>query len=199
MIAGLGNPGRDYAETRHNVGFMVVEAFGAQRGAVWKREKAFEGDMARVRGACGGELLLLEPATYMNDSGRSVAAVCRYFRIAPQEVAVVFDEINLPFGRPKLSISGSAGGHNGVASLLQHLGDGFRRFRVGIGPRTPPEIDLKDYVLGRPTPEQTKTLQTLMPDYLAGLDLLLAQGVARAMNQINRRTTTDDRSKDQEL
>jgi peptidyl-tRNA hydrolase, PTH1 family len=192
LIVGLGNPGREYAETRHNLGFIIVDAFAAARGAAWKRERDFEGDVARLRRDAGGDLLLLKPATYMNESGRSVAAFGRYFQITPPESAVVYDEINLPFGRTKLSISGSAGGHNGVASLLQLFGDGFRRFRIGIGPRDPPEIDLKDYVLGRLSAAQKTILQQNLPDYLAGLELLLTQGVARAMNQLNRRTTTDD-------
>jgi peptidyl-tRNA hydrolase, PTH1 family len=196
LVVGLGNPGREYAETRHNLGFIIVDAYAAARGASWKRDRGFEGDVARLDRAPGEELLLLKPVTYMNESGRSVAGFCRYFQIPPQEVAVVYDEINLPFGRTKLSVTGSAGGHNGVASLLQFFGDGFRRFRVGIGPREPPEIDLKEYVLGRLSAAQNTILQKLMPDTLAGLELLLTQGVARAMNQLNRRSTTDDCSKD---
>lgn len=197
LIVGLGNPGRDYADTRHNVGFLVIDAFAAARRAAWQRARDFESELARIAAPAGGELVLMKPLTFMNDSGRAVGAFCRYHRITPPEVVLVFDELNLPVGRAKLTVAGSAGGHNGLESVLQQFGDGFRRFRIGIGPRQPPMIDLKDYVLGPLTLAQHSTLTQKMPEFLAGLDLLLEHGVTRAMNQINRRPDSDDRS-DQE-
>lgn len=194
MIAGLGNPGREYAATRHNVGFRVVDAWVARRDGSWAVRREFPADVARLTGPAGGELLAFKPRTYMNESGRALGAFCRYHRIVPPEIVVVYDEVNVPIGRAKISLTGSAGGHNGVASLLQHLGDGFRRFRIGVGPRHPPAIDLKDYVLGKLTPEQEQIFQENLPNYLAGLDLLLTQGVAAAMNQVNRRNVSDDGS-----
>lgn len=198
LIVGLGNPGREYADTRHNLGYLVADAFAAARRAEWMRRREFEAEVARV-GSPLGELHVLKPLTFMNESGRSVGAFSRYYRIAPQEIVVIHDELNLPFGRPKLSVSGSAGGHNGAGSVLQHLGDGFVRFRIGIGPRQPPEIDLEDYVLARLAPEQHSLFQQELPAYLAGLDLLLSQGVACAMNHLNRRPNADDRSNEAKL
>lgn len=198
LIVGLGNPGREYAATRHNIGFIVADAFVHARGGSWACRREFEAEVARVPGGPRPDLMALKPLTFMNDSGRAVAGFCRFHRIVPEEVVVIYDELNLELGATKLSIRGSAGGHNGVQSVLAHFGDGFRRFRVGIGPRHPPEIDLKDYVLGRFTPAQHDTLTHLLPSYLAGLDLLLTQGVAAAMNQLNRRPTSDDRHRSPE-
>lgn len=199
MIVGLGNPGREYAATRHNVGFMVVDACAAAQRAEWGRRREFEADVARVRGPDAGDLFLLKPLTFMNESGRAVGAFCRFYKIEPPEVVVIYDEVQIPTGLAKLTVTGSAGGHNGIASLLEHVGDGFRRLRIGVGPRQPPQIDLKDYVLGQFTPEQLSLFQQHLPEFLAGLDLLITQGVPAAMNRINRRSTVpDDRSSNEE-
>jgi PTH1 family peptidyl-tRNA hydrolase len=192
LIVGLGNPGREYADTRHNIGFRVVETFALAPRAAWEHRREFRADVARISDRGEGDLHLLKPRTFMNESGESVGALARYLRIAPTEIVVIYDEMNLPFGRVKLSVTGSAGGHNGVASVLQHIGDGFRRFRIGIGPRHPPEIDLKDYVLGRLTSAQENIFQQNLPEFLAGLDLLLTQGVSEAMNRLNRKSSSDD-------
>jgi len=198
LIVGLGNPGREYADTRHNIGFVVADAFVRAREGAWMRRREFEADVAKITQGARGDLFVLKPQTFMNESGRAVGAFCRFFRFVPEEVVVVYDELNLDLGATKLSISGSAGGHNGVQSVLTHLGDGFRRYRLGIGPRQPPGIDLKDYVLGRFTPEQQTTLTQLLPATLSGLDLLLTQDVAAAMNRLNRRPPSDDRNRHQE-
>ena len=195
LIVGLGNPGRDYADTRHNIGFVVADAFVRAREGAWTRRREFEADVAKITRGAQGDLFVLKPQTFMNESGRAVGAFCRFFRFVPEEVVVVYDELNLDLGATKLSISGSAGGHNGVQSVLTHVGDGFRRYRLGIGPRQPPEIDLKDYVLGKFTPDQQSTLTQLLPTYVSGLDLLLTQDVAAAMNRLNRRPPSDDRNR----
>lgn len=198
LVVGLGNPGREYADTRHNIGFVVADAFVRAREGAWAHRREFEADVARVPHAGRRDLHVLKPLTFMNESGQAVAAFSRFHRIEPEEIAVIYDELNLDLGAIKLSIRGSAGGHNGVQSLLTHVGDGFRRLRLGIGPRQPPEIDLKDYVLGKFSPEQQTTLTQLLPVYLSGLDLLLTQGVAAAMNRLNRRPPSDDRNRSTE-
>ncbi len=198
MIVGLGNPGRDYAETRHNVGFVVLDALASKARVSWASRREFESEAARFERG-GDTIHLLKPQTFMNESGTAVGAFVRYHRFEPSEVAIVFDEIQLPVGRAKLSSSGSAGGHNGLASVLSHLGGDFVRFRVGIGPRHPPEIDLKDYVLGKFTPEQKTSLSEKIPEILDGLDLLLRQGLEPAMNRVNRRPTHHDRSNEENL
>ncbi|MGH8017662.1 MAG: aminoacyl-tRNA hydrolase [Opitutaceae bacterium] len=195
LIVGLGNPGRDYAETRHNAGFVALDALASKARASWAGRREFESEVARFEQ--GGETIhLLKPQTFMNESGAAVAAFVRYHRLEPSEVVVVFDEIQLPLGRVKLSSSGSAGGHNGLASVLSHLDGDFVRFRIGVGPRHPPAIDLKDYVLGKFTPEQKTSLFQKIPEILEGFDLLLRQGVEPAMNRVNRRPSNHDRNEE---
>jgi PTH1 family peptidyl-tRNA hydrolase len=187
LVAGLGNPGREYERSRHNLGWVAVDAYASKHGLAWKNAGAFDSLVARSELAPGRTLWLVKPLTFMNESGRAVAALARYHKIAPEEVAAVYDDLTIDLGLVKVSVSGSDGGHNGVASLLEHLGTGFARFRLGIGPRHPPEMDLKDFVLAPFTQEQLTTTQQKLTSYVQGLELLLASGPDRAMNQLNRR------------
>lgn len=190
LVVGLGNPGRDYAASRHNAGWRVLDALATQVSVAWRNESAFEAEVARWSPAPGRTLLLAKPQTYMNDSGRAVAALASYFKLRPAAIAVVYDDLAIPLGRVKISERGSAGGHNGIISLLQYLGDGFVRYRIGIGPKSPPQMDLKDFVLGKFTPEQAEFFQQNISAYLSGLRLLIDQGPAPAMNLLNRSATT---------
>jgi len=156
---------------------------------VWKTSTAFAAETARWDHPSGRPVLLAKPTTYMNESGRAARALANYFKLAPRAVAAVYDECNIDLPRVKITTSGSAGGHNGVESLLQELGNGFVRYRIGIGPKEPPQMDLKDFVLGKFTPEQRLAVDQQLPQFLSGLDLLLTDGVDRAMNSINRRET----------
>lgn len=191
LVAGLGNPGRDYAATRHNLGWVVLDALAARHGLTWKSEPAFEAETARWDRAPGGARLLVKPLTFMNESGRSVGALARYYKVPPARIVAVYDDLGLDLGRLKVSVDGGPGGHNGVASLIEHLGPDFIRFRLGIGPKQPPQMDLKDFVLGNFTPEQSLLLQSSLERTLAGLDLLLGSGVDRAMNSLNRRAKNE--------
>ena len=188
VIAGLGNPGAEYVGTRHNVGFDVIDALAAECGVSWKLEKKFSAETARITLA-GQSVVLMKPQTYVNDSGRALGAWLRFFRKPASQAAVVYDEINLDLGRLKLSTRGSAGGHNGIASLLSEAGDGFVRYRIGIGGKIHPEMDLKDWVLGRFTESERATVTSRMPDYLSGLRLLVRVGAEAAMNQLNSQKT----------
>lgn len=190
LVVGLGNPGRDYAATRHNAGWRVLDALAAQASVAWRHETAFEAEVARWSPAPGRTLLLAKPQTYMNDSGRAVAALASYFKLRNAAIAVAYDDLAIPLGRVKINEQGSAGGHNGIASLLQYLGDGFVRYRIGIGPKSPPQMDLKDFVLGKFTPEQAELFQQNISAYLSGLRLLIDQGPAPAMNLLNRSATS---------
>ena len=129
--------------------------------------------------------------TFMNLSGEADGKVSRYFDLPTERISVIYDELNLDLGLTKISVTGSAGGHNGVASLLQHLGDGFVRFRIGIGPKMPVEMDMKDFVLDRFTEEELQLVESNLPDYLNGLNLLIDRGVTVTMNHLNRRTQQD--------
>ncbi len=187
LVAGLGNPGREYDGTRHNLGFVVIDALAAKLRVSWKHQGSFEADVARGELGPGHQVILAKPLTFMNESGRSLRRLADYYRVPISSVIVLYDDFNIDLGRAKISVTGSAGGHNGVASLLEYLSDGFIRYRLGIGPRHPPQIDLKDFVLGSFTPEQQTLVQNTLETHVSGLQLLLTQGVDRAMNSINRR------------
>ena len=187
LVAGLGNPGRDYEKTRHNLGWVVVEALARKHKLTWKAQPQFEAEVARWDAAPGRTCYLAKPLTFMNDSGRALGALARYYQVPVASVVAVYDDLTIDLGLVKVSVTGSAGGHNGVASLLEHLGDGFVRYRLGIGPKEPPQMDLKDFVLGKFSPDQHILTTQLLDQYLSGLDLLLSRGTKAAMNQLNRR------------
>lgn len=191
LVAGLGNPGREYEDTRHNLGWVVVDALVHQLGLAWKKQAQFEAQVARWDRPGRASCLFVKPLTFMNESGRAVGALARYHKLEPVAVAAVYDDTNIDLGRIKVTTTGSAGGHNGVASLLEHLGTGFARYRLGIGPKEPPQMDLKDFVLGKFTPAQHTLIQQTLPTYLNGLSLLLTDGPDRAMNLLNRRANNE--------
>ena len=187
LVAALGNPGRDYEGTRHNLGWLVIDRLAQKHRLSWKTVPAFEAEVARWEPSAGIQRWLLKPLTFMNESGRAVGAFARYHRIPVPSITAVYDDLGLECARRKVSVSGSAGGHNGVASLLEHIGDGFVRYRLGIGPKSPPEIDLKDYVLGTFTPEQHTLIQQKLDHFVSGLERLLDRGPEQAMNELNRK------------
>ena len=187
LVAGLGNPGRDYEHTRHNLGWVVLDAFAKKHGLAWRRALRFEAEVARWDHAPGRTRWLVKPLTFMNDSGRAVAALARFHKLEPAAIAAVYDDLTIDLGLVKVTVTGSAGGHNGVASLLEHLGDGFVRYRIGTGPKQPAQMELTDFVLGKFTPKQTTLLTQQLDTHVQGLDLLLSRGPEAAMNQLNRR------------
>jgi len=187
LVAGLGNPGREYERSRHNLGWVAVDAYASRHGLAWRDAPDFESIVARRDLGPGRALWLVKPQTFMNESGRAVAAMARYHRIGPGDVAAVYDDLTIDLGLVKVSVSGSDAGHNGVASLLEHLGNGFARLRLGIGPKSPPEMDLKDFVLARFTQEQLTLIQQKTETYVQDLELLIRSGPDLAMNQLNRR------------
>ncbi|MFA6960560.1 MAG: aminoacyl-tRNA hydrolase [Opitutaceae bacterium] len=187
LVAGLGNPGRDYDHTRHNVGFVVVEALARQLGLAWQKQRSFEAEVARWDPEPGRTVFFAKPLTFMNESGRALQAMTGFYKIPGTAVTAVYDDLTINLGLVKVSVSGSAGGHNGVASLLERLGNGFARYRIGIGPKDPPQMDLKDFVLGKFTPSQQLLIDQNLERYVSGLRLVLDHGTDRAMNQLNRR------------
>ncbi len=187
LIAGLGNPGREYAATRHNLGFTVVEALAAAEGLKWKSDSRFESLTARWDVRPGITRLLVKPQTFMNDSGRALRALLDFHKVAPDALIVAYDDLNIDLGLVKVSVTGSAGGHNGVASLLEQVGSGFVRYRLGIGGPRPAGMDLKDYVLGKFTSEETSLIDQKLTTFVDGLRLLLTSTPAHAMNLLNRR------------
>ncbi|HLP00916.1 MAG TPA: aminoacyl-tRNA hydrolase [Opitutaceae bacterium] len=187
VLAGLGNPGEEYADTRHNLGWLVLDALASAASLAWTRDRNANAMVARWELPSRPAVLLVKPLTYVNESGQSLRRACDYLRHPPASVAVVYDDLTMPVGRLKISVNGSAGGHNGVQSLIDHLGAGFIRYRIGIGPRTPPQIDLKDFVLGRFPPADRQVIDQQLSHYVKGLELLASRGLEPAMNQLNRR------------
>ena len=189
VIAGLGNPGSKYRNTRHNIGFALVDQLAAKYGATWKHEARFEAEVAVIQ---HGErkLMLLKPQTFMNASGRSLGTVLRYRKQSTDSMLVIYDDLTLDLGRIKLSVSGSAGGHNGIADILTQVGAGFARFRVGIGAKPHKEMDLSDYVLSKFSKDEQTILTDRSPIFLDHLHLILNQGIESSMNTINQRKAT---------
>ncbi len=187
LVAGLGNPGREYEHTRHNVGWVVLDALARKHRLAWKRAPQFEAEIARWDVGQGCTRWLMKPLTFMNNCGRSIGALARYHKLEPSELVAIYDDLTIELGLVKVTITGSAGGHNGVASLLEHLSGGFVRYRIGIGPKQPAQMDMADFVLGKFSPDQQITLTQKLDLYVQGLELLLSRGVEPAMNQLNRR------------
>jgi len=184
LFAGLGNPGAEYEGTRHNAGFWWLEAFAAKLGLRLVPERAYQALVARAN-LPAGPVWLLEPMTYMNRSGVSVAGLARFFKIAPQQILVVHDELDLQPGEAKLKQGGSAAGHNGLKDIQAMLGTSdFWRLRLGIGhPGVRDEV--VDYVLRKPSPAQRDAIHQAIERSLAAGDALIAGDMAKAVALIH--------------
>jgi PTH1 family peptidyl-tRNA hydrolase len=184
LIVGLGNPGPQYANTRHNCGFMVVDRLAERWGIPLALEKQFQGSYGEGF-ALGGKRRLLKPATYMNRSGEAVRAVLDWYKLDPRSVLVVYDDADLPLGRLRLRGSGSAGGHNGMKSVIQHLGsEAFPRLRLGVG-RPKGNQDMVGHVLGRFEPTEQAVLERVLRAAVEAVECCLQEGLRAAMNRFN--------------
>ena len=179
-IVGLGNPGPEYAGTRHNVGFDVVDELARRWNVHLKKWKSIA-DVAVVhdRG-----VVLVEPRTYMNDSGRAVGAVMAFYKIEPADLLIVVDEVQLPLGKLRLRPSGSAGGHNGLKSVIEHVGREFPRLRIGVD-RGHPDRDLSDRVLSRFPRSERDVVDRAVTRAADAADTFVSDGVHLAMNRFN--------------
>ena len=189
LLVGLGNPGAKYVDTRHNVGFMVLERLARAAGASFRNQPRLQGLLAEV-GSGEGRLRLLMPQTYMNESGRSIRAALDWYRLDPSQVMLLVDDMDLPLGRLRLRASGSAGGHNGLRSTIAHLGSqDFARLRIGIGAPADNPAERRartiSHVLGRFSAEERPVLEAVLDEVVAGLDLLRRQGIERAGTRWN--------------
>lgn len=190
LVVGLGNPGAKYAQHRHNVGFMVVDALAARLGAEAFRDK-FSGLVAKAE-APSAPLVLLKPQTFMNESGRSVQPAAAFFKVPPERVLVVHDELDLPWKTLRLKVGGGHAGHNGLRSLVAHLGTGeFGRLRVGIG-RPPPGFrgEVADYVLSSFDGAERAELEDVLKIAVESVLDVASRGLGPAMNQRNTREST---------
>ena len=183
IVVGLGNPGAEYARTRHNVGFMIVDKL-ARRHAAQGTKKRFRSELAEV--VVGGQkVVLVKPQTYMNLSGHAVREAVNWYRAPLEDVLIVFDDLDLPFGTLRLRASGSAGGHNGLTSVLEQLGTNkVPRMRVGIGRGRSGAIG---HVLTRFSPDQERELPNVIDRATDAVELWISDGIIAAMNQANRR------------
>jgi len=191
LIVGLGNPGAKYDRTRHNIGFEIVDALAKSfPGVSIVANKRFQGETGEFRSA-GERTVLLKPTTYMNKSGQSVRAVLDWYKLKPDAVLVVYDDMDLPVGKLRMRLSGGAGGHNGMKSIISHLGTKeFPRLRVGVGSAdksSDPDGAVVSHVLGRFAPDDRKIVDAVIPMAVDAIDLGLRKGIERSMNLYNGR------------
>ena len=184
LIVGLGNPGEKYENTRHNVGFQVVEELAQRQNAPIQKLR-FKA-LTNLLTIAGEKVLVMKPVTYMNLSGEAVRPAADFYKIPPDHVVVISDDTALPVGRLRIRKGGSAGGHNGLKSIIQHLGtEEFPRVRVGVGEKPHPDYDLADWVLGRFQGEDKKAMDQAVKRAADAVECLLKEGADRAMNKFN--------------
>jgi len=184
LVVGLGNPGPEYDGTRHNVGFELVDRLVAERGLKWRRERKLR---SKVASAEGGPIFA-KPLTYMNLSGNAVARLARRGGLTPDRILVVHDDVDLPVGRIRFRASGSAGGHNGLKSIIDYLGsDAFPRLKLGIGSAGGRE-EVIEHVLGKFSEEERPEIEKILAIAADGVNCVLSAGLDAAMSQYNRRT-----------
>lgn len=184
LIVGLGNPGDQYDSTRHNAGFLAVDAL-ARQGRFSVNRVKFKALTAQAE--VGGQgALVMKPTTYMNLSGEAVGEAARFYKLPPERVLVLSDDVDLPLGRLRIRAKGSAGGHNGLKSIIQHLGtDQFPRIKLGVGGKPHPDYDLADWVLGRLQGEDRKVMDEAAVRAAQAVECLLRDGIQTAMNRFH--------------
>lgn len=187
-VVGLGNPGRSYARTRHNIGFAVVDAL-AKRWACPAERAAFAGVLRDVRPSVGGQsrrVMMLQPQTYMNCSGRAVRQMVDFYKVPPDDLLIVLDDMALPVGQLRVRAEGSAGGHNGLSDILSALGSNVvSRLRIGIG--SPPPGDWKDFVLSSFSPQEQETIDRAIEQAAAAVEDWVFHGTGYVMDNYNRK------------
>lgn len=188
IIVGLGNPGAQYARTRHNAGFWLVEELARRHGGTFRLEPRHQAELARVQ-LSGTDLWLTKPMTYMNASGTAVGSVARFYKAAPEEVLVAYDELDFPPGKVRLRQGGGAAGHNGVFDVMTHLGESFWRLRIGIGKPSTKGAGI-DRVLSRPSAEEEKLIAETIGAAADVIPVMLEQGAQIAMNRLHSRETS---------
>jgi len=195
LIVGLGNPGAEYAATRHNVGFWFVDLLAAENGGRFSTNRKLKSDTAEITIA-GHRMRLLKPSTYMNLSGEAVGAAANYFKIPAEHLLVAYDELDLTVGRVQLRFDGGAAGHNGVTSVIEHLGPKFWRLRFGVGhPRDRERTaddrrHVVDHLLKRATASDESTIRETLKEAAAILPVMLDEGAERAKNRLHTKKET---------
>ncbi len=191
LLVGLGNPGSEYDHTRHNIGFRALDYIAGACHTEVKRLKHMaltgKGEIAS-RG-----VLLMKPQTYMNRSGQAVQDAARFYKISPQNVIVISDDISLPVGSMRIRYSGSAGGHNGLKSIQEHLGsDGYTRIKLGVGGKAHADMDLADHVLGKLSSTEFSAISENFSALLSAIELIISDQREKAMSRYNRNAPKKD-------
>ena len=185
LIIGLGNPEPKYDRTRHNIGFAAVDELAKIWQLPLQENKRFQGLFAEGVAPGGAKIRLLKPLTYMNRSGQSVRAVTDWYKIQAQSVLVIYDDLDLPVGRLRIRLSGSAGGHNGMKSIISHLGvKEFPRLRIGIG-KSDGKKETINHVLGKFAPQEIPAIKEVLYASVKAVELSLKEGVEKSMNRYN--------------
>ena len=183
IIVGLGNPGKKYEHTRHNAGFDAIDYAAAKWGISINKSKY---DALVGTGSVGGaKVLLIKPQTFMNLSGEAVRKAADFYKIAPQNIIVLFDDISLAPGKLRIRKTGSAGGHNGIKSIIGNIGQDFPRVKIGVGEKPRPEYDLADWVLSRLTQAEKKAVEARYDDICGALELMMKGQFDTAMSRYN--------------
>ncbi|HAC63966.1 MAG TPA: aminoacyl-tRNA hydrolase [Cyanothece sp. UBA12306] len=189
LIIGLGNPEAKYDKTRHNIGFETLDTLAQTWQLSFKENRRFQGLFTEgtVRG--NRKVYLLKPLTYMNRSGQSVRAVSDWYKLSSTSMLVIYDDMDLPVGRLRMRLSGSAGGHNGIKSIISHLGNqNFPRLRIGIGKSNNQSKETISHVLGRFSPAEQESIGKVLPLAVDAIEMSLKEGVEKAMSLYNSRT-----------
>ncbi len=189
LIVGLGNPGAKYTMTRHNVGFMAIEKLAEKKNTLFRINKKIIGEIAEI-GLGNEKKILLLPKTFMNESGKSVKAAMKWYGIQPNQILIILDDIDMPLGKLRMRSKGGSGGHNGLKSIINHLGtEHFYRLKIGIGKPLESNNDKREttvsHVLGRFNAKELKTIEILLNEILLGLDLIKKTGLEKTATHLN--------------
>jgi PTH1 family peptidyl-tRNA hydrolase len=185
LIVGLGNPGAEYARTRHNAGFLVVEELARRGTANWNLERKFNARIAK-RDLPGRKVLLAEPQTFMNASGEAIGALLNFYRVSNAQLLVIVDDADLPLGEIRLRPKGSGGGHHGLESIEQHIGSqNYARLKIGIGRTKDGRREITNYVLGKFNADEKKLLEKVLQRAADQAECWVADGMEKAMNRFN--------------
>ena len=185
LIVGLGNPEPKYDGTRHNIGFAALDAF-LEKHSINLNKMKYNAEIGEAT-VCGKRVLLIKPQTYMNSSGEAVGKIASFYKIEPENILIIFDDISLDVGKIRLRRKGSAGGHNGIKSIISHLGsENFPRIKIGVGQKPHPDYDLVDWVLGKFPKSDEANLKEAITASTNAIEEILARGIESAMNKYSK-------------
>lgn len=189
LVVGLGNPGKEYERTRHNIGFAALDRLAEKLDCSFRRKWRFSAEIAEAVAGEAGKVVLAKPRTYMNRSGAAVSALLNWLKIEPAQLLVVVDDADLPLGQIRLRAAGGSGGHNGLRSIIETLGgnEDFARLRVGIGRNAPAGSDITGHVLGKFAPQERELAEQAVAIAVEAIECCLRDGLTGAMNQFNRK------------